>query len=75
MSFLVEALGGSVCIISWEHPPLGCQCENRITIWMFPNIGVSQPPKMDGLFFMENPIKMDDLGGFPIFFGLTPICS
>ena len=24
--------------------------------------------KMDGLFIMENPMKMDDLGGFP-----TPI--
>ena len=23
---------------------------------------------------MENPIRMDDLGGFPIIFGLTPIC-
>ena len=22
---------------------------------------------------MENPIKIDDLGGFPIIFGLTPI--
>ena len=22
---------------------------------------------------MENPIKMDDLGGFPIIFGSTPI--
>ena len=24
---------------------------------------------------MENPIEMDDLGGFPIIFGLTPIYS
>ena len=33
-----------------------------------------KPPKWM-VYFMENPIKfkMDDLGGFPIFFGLTPI--
>ena len=24
------------------------------------------------VYFMENPIKMDDLGGFPPIFGLTP---
>ena len=29
---------------------------------------------MEGLYIMENPIKMDDLGGFPMIFGLTPIC-
>ena len=28
-------------------------------------------PKMDGLYIMENPIKMDDLGGFPPIFGNT----
>ena len=39
-------------------------------IWMFPKIGVPQ----NG-FIMENPIKMDDLGGFPIIFGSTPISN
>ena len=36
-------------------------------IWVFPKIEV--PPKMDGLymFIMENPIKMDDLGGYHYF--------
>ena len=36
-----------------------------ITSWVFPNIGVSQ----NGRFIMENPIKMDDLGGKPTIFG------
>ena len=34
-------------------------------IWVFPKIGVKLPKWM--IYFMENPIKMDDLGGFPIF--------
>ena len=32
-------------------------------MWMFPKIGVPQ----NGWFIRENPIKMDDLGGTPIF--------
>ena len=39
-------------------------------IWMFPKIGV---PQMDGLFHGKPNEQMDDLGGFPIIFGSTPI--
>ena len=38
-----------------------------------PKIGVVKPPKMDGLFHGKPYEQMDDLGGFPIIFGLTPI--
>ena len=34
-----------------------------IYIWVFPKIGVPQ----NGWFIIENPIKMDDLGGTTIF--------
>ena len=39
-------------------------------MWMCPNIGVPQ----NGWFIMENLIKMDDLGGPPLFLE-TPMCS
>ena len=32
-------------------------------MWVFPKIGVPQ----NGWYIMENPIKMDDLGVFPLF--------
>ena len=41
------------------------------TIWMFPKIGGKHPNWM--VYFMENTIKMDDLGGPPLF-SETPIC-
>ncbi len=40
-----------------------------LNIWMFPKIVVPQ----NGWFILENPIKMDDLGGFTPIFGNTHI--
>ena len=42
-------------------------------IWMFPKIGVFPPKWM--VKIMENPIKMDDLGGKPTIFGNIHIWS
>ena len=44
--------------ISWWHSII------KISIWVFPKIGVGP---QNGWFIMENPIKMDDLGGPPLF--------
>ena len=44
--------------------------EIYIYIWVFPKIG-GKPPKWM-VKIMEKPIKMDDLGGPPLFFE-TPI--
>ncbi len=44
----------------------------RQPIWVFPNIGVVYPPKWM-VYFMENPIKLDDLG-VPLFLE-TPVCQ
>ena len=38
---------------------------------MFPKIGGKKPKWM--VKIMENPIKLDDLGGFPIIFGNTHV--
>ena len=41
----------------------------NVAKWMFPKIGVPQ----NRWFIMENPVKMDDLGGKPSIFGSIQI--
>ncbi len=48
------------------------QCDDFIHDLQTPNIGGQKPPKWM-VDFMENPMKMEDLGGFPYIFGETPI--
>ena len=57
------------CMVGDDHQP-----NSRglyMFIWMFPKIGGNTPKWM--VKIMANPIKMDDLVGFPIIFELTPI--
>ena len=50
-----------------EHPEVSSK-KTTSTIWVFPKIGVPQ----NGWFMMENPIKMDDLGGKTPYFWNHP---
>ena len=52
--------------IPLEYPPK--EPFYRSIIWVFPKIEVPQ----NGGFLMENPIKMDDLGGKPTIFRKHP---
>ena len=47
------------------------QHANQKCRWVFPKIGVPQ----NGWFIIENPLKMDDLGGKPTIFGNTQVNS
>ena len=57
-----------------DHWNNGLVCVGPKTIeYMDVSKNRGKTTKMDGENFMENPITMDDLGGFPIIFGNTHI--
>ena len=58
-------LSSCCCFCSEHFPPESWTPGLKMPIWVFQKIGVPQ----NGWFIMENPIKIDDLGGFhpPIF--------
>ena len=54
-------------------PEVGCSDGMFLgSKWVFPKIG-GNPPKWMVKIMVPNPIKMDDLGGFPHLFGNTQI--
>ncbi len=55
--FLKDTLSSNISLYIYKY------------IWVFPKIGIPQ----NGWFRMEIPIKIDDLGGFPLFLE-TSIC-
>ena len=54
--------------LSLKHPKFQPKPKKAVSLhtWIFPRIGWFP---QNGWFTTENPIKMDDLGGFPIIFG------
>ena len=62
--------------VMWETQPMLTWVMLLIGDEQLPSyMGVSKkwvgPPKMDGLYIVENVIQMDDLGGKPTIFGNT----
>ena len=77
LGWLKPVINSGIIII--YHHPWWCrilsinslQESPTINMWAFPKIGIPH----NGRFIMENPTKMDDLGGNPLFLEITHVVT